>query len=91
VWTDQNVHYTYNNNGFVQRLSCVDPDPTIDSEESLVSTDGMKPFDIPTCVFGFTLALSELEEALKENGYDFDMGLVNGIQVVPDKESRGKK
>lgn len=51
------------------------PDPTIDSEESSMLTDGMTPFDVLTTVFGSTLAPSELEEALKVNGYDFDQAM----------------
>jgi hypothetical protein len=51
------------------------PDPTIDSEESSMLTDGMSPFDVLTTIFGSTLAPSELEEALKVNGYDFDKAM----------------
>jgi len=46
-----------------------------DSEESPMLTDGMSPFDVLTSIFGSTLAPSELEEALKVNGYDFDTAM----------------
>jgi hypothetical protein len=58
-----------------QLLSHPLTDPTIDSEESSMLTDGMTPFDVLTSVFGSTLAPSELEEALKVNGFDFDTAM----------------
>lgn len=39
------------------------------------STDGMTPFDVLSSVFGATLAPSELEDALANNGYDFESAM----------------
>ncbi|KAF4621777.1 hypothetical protein D9613_012141 [Agrocybe pediades] len=44
-------------------------DPT-SADETL--TDGMRPFDVLTSIFGSTIAPSELEDALAANGYDLD-------------------
>ncbi|KZT27794.1 hypothetical protein NEOLEDRAFT_1088013 [Neolentinus lepideus HHB14362 ss-1] len=41
-------------------------------EAAALLTDGMTPFDVLSSVFGATLAPSELEEALVNNGYDFE-------------------
>lgn len=38
-------------------------------------TDGMTPLDVLSSVFGSTLAPSELEEALSQNGYDFEKAM----------------
>lgn len=38
-------------------------------------TDGMTPLDVLGSVFGSTLAPSELEEALSQNGYDFEKAM----------------
>ncbi|KAF9258726.1 hypothetical protein L218DRAFT_1080285 [Marasmius fiardii PR-910] len=43
--------------------------------ENATLTDGMTPFDVLSSVFGSTLAPSELEEALAENGYDFERAM----------------
>lgn len=37
--------------------------------------DGMTPLDVLSSVFGSTLAPSELEDALSQNGYDFDRAM----------------
>jgi hypothetical protein len=47
----------------------------IDAEARSVLTDGMTPFDVPSSVFGSTLAPSELEDALAANGYDFERAM----------------
>ncbi|KAG1760855.1 hypothetical protein EDD22DRAFT_980446 [Suillus occidentalis] len=38
-------------------------------------TDGMTPLDVLSSVFGSTLAPSELEDALSQNGYDFERAM----------------
>ncbi|KAH7890675.1 hypothetical protein F5I97DRAFT_1837554 [Phlebopus sp. FC_14] len=38
-------------------------------------TDGMTPLDVLSSVFGSTIAPSELEEALSQNGYDFEKAM----------------
>lgn len=38
-------------------------------------TDGMTPFDVLSSVFGSSLAPSELEDALTNNGFDFDRAM----------------
>ncbi|KAH8093727.1 hypothetical protein BXZ70DRAFT_377025 [Cristinia sonorae] len=50
-------------------------DNEIDSEAAVMLTDGMTPFDVLSSVFGATLAPSELEEALAQNGYDFERAM----------------
>jgi hypothetical protein len=47
----------------------------LDPETAAMLTDGMTPIDVLSSVFGATLAPSELEEALANNGYDFDMAM----------------
>jgi len=47
----------------------------IDAEASAMLTDGMAPFDVLSSVFGSTLAPSELEDALANNGYDFERSM----------------
>ncbi|TFK51697.1 hypothetical protein OE88DRAFT_1658280 [Heliocybe sulcata] len=44
-------------------------------EAAALLTDGMTPFDVLSSVFGTTLAPSELEEALANNGYDFERAM----------------
>ncbi|KAH7927871.1 hypothetical protein BV22DRAFT_1006044 [Leucogyrophana mollusca] len=44
----------------------------MDAENAGFLTDGMTPLDVLSSVFGSTLAPSELEEALANNGYDFE-------------------
>lgn len=57
------------------------PDPSLlldqeqDPDSAAILTDGMTPFDVLSSVFGNTLAPSELEEALANNGYDFDRAM----------------
>ena len=46
-----------------------------DAEANAILTDGMTPFDVLTSVFGSSLAPSELEEALANNGYDFERAM----------------
>lgn len=50
-------------------------DEDIDSEAAAMLTDGMTPFDVLSSVFGATLAPSELEDALAQNGYDFERAM----------------
>ncbi|KAH9933329.1 uncharacterized protein B0H18DRAFT_1208064 [Fomitopsis serialis] len=50
-------------------------DEDIDPEAAAMLTDGMTPFDVLSSVFGATLAPSELEEALAQNGYDFERAM----------------
>ena len=54
-----------------------DPELSADTPEMEASmlTDGMTPFDVLSSVFGTTLAPSELEDALANNGYDFDRSM----------------
>ncbi|CCM00379.1 uncharacterized protein FIBRA_02409 [Fibroporia radiculosa] len=47
----------------------------VDSESAALLTDGMTPFDVLSSVFGATLAPSELEEALANNGYEFERAM----------------
>jgi hypothetical protein len=47
----------------------------LDPETAAMLTDGMTPIDVLSSVFGATLAPSELEEALANNGYDFDKAM----------------
>ncbi|KAF4621763.1 hypothetical protein D9613_012113 [Agrocybe pediades] len=47
-------------------------DPT-SPDETL--TDGMRPFDVLTSIFGSAIAPSELEDALAANGYDFERAM----------------
>lgn len=49
--------------------------PGEDSDTSGYLTDGMTPLDVLSSVFGSTLAPSELEEALSQNGYDFEKAM----------------
>jgi hypothetical protein len=46
-----------------------------ESEAQAVLTGGMTPFDVLSSVFGTTLAPSELEDALANNGYDFEKAM----------------
>ncbi|KAI0028096.1 hypothetical protein K488DRAFT_59564 [Vararia minispora EC-137] len=48
------------------------PHDNFDDEASDLLTSGMTPFDVLASVFGSSLAPSELEEALANNGYDFE-------------------
>ncbi|KAH9840126.1 uncharacterized protein C8Q71DRAFT_745921 [Rhodofomes roseus] len=50
-------------------------DEDSDPEATAMLTDGMTPFDVLSSVFGATLAPSELEEALAQNGYDFERAM----------------
>ncbi|KAL1676681.1 hypothetical protein EV122DRAFT_215920 [Schizophyllum commune] len=59
--------------------------PTDESQEAeldAVLTDGMTPFDVLSSVFGTTLAPSELEDALANNGYDFERAMSWLIEKV---------
>ncbi|KAF8845225.1 hypothetical protein BDN67DRAFT_962193 [Paxillus ammoniavirescens] len=49
--------------------------PGEDPDTSGYLTDGMTPLDVLSSVFGSTLAPSELEEALLQNGYDFEKAM----------------
>lgn len=49
--------------------------PGEDPDTSGYLTDGMTPLDVLSSVFGSTLAPSELEEALSQNGYDFEKAM----------------
>jgi hypothetical protein len=49
--------------------------PGEDPDTSGYLTDGMSPLDVLSSVFGSTLAPSELEEALSQNGYDFEKSM----------------
>lgn len=50
-------------------------DEDMDPEAAAMLTDGMTPFDVLSSVFGATLAPSELEDALAQNGYDFERAM----------------
>lgn len=52
-----------------------DKQQEVDPETAALLTDGMTPFDVLSSVFGATLAPSELEEALANNGYDFERAM----------------
>lgn len=49
--------------------------PEMEAEAAAMLTDGMAPFDVLSSVFGSTLAPSELEDALANNGYDFERSM----------------
>lgn len=49
--------------------------PGEDPDTAAYLTDGMTPLDVLSSVFGSTLAPSELEEALSQNGYDFEKAM----------------
>ncbi|KAF9221418.1 hypothetical protein BS17DRAFT_785354 [Gyrodon lividus] len=49
--------------------------PSEDPDTAGYLTDGMTPLDVLSSVFGSTLAPSELEEALSQNGYDFEKAM----------------
>ncbi|KAG9312896.1 hypothetical protein JVU11DRAFT_6329 [Chiua virens] len=49
--------------------------PGEDPDTAGYLTDGMTPLDVLSSVFGSTLAPSELEEALSQNGYDFERAM----------------
>lgn len=46
-----------------------------DMDANPMLTDGMNPLDVLGTIFGSTLAPSELEDALANNGYDFDRAM----------------
>lgn len=46
-----------------------------DGDAADLLTDGMTPFDVLSSVFGASLAPSELEDALANNGYDFERAM----------------
>lgn len=48
------------------------PDDQFSDPDAQLLTYGMTPFDVLSSVFGSTLPPSELEEALANNGYDFE-------------------
>jgi hypothetical protein len=50
---------------------------TDDAEANSILTDGMTPFDVLSSVFGSSLAPSELEDALANNGYDFERAMAS--------------
>ncbi|OCH93712.1 hypothetical protein OBBRIDRAFT_832477 [Obba rivulosa] len=56
-------------------LPVQDSDAEMDPEAAAMLTDGMTPLDVLSSVFGATLAPSELEEALANNGYDFERAM----------------
>ncbi|KAF4593252.1 hypothetical protein EYR38_008966 [Pleurotus pulmonarius] len=51
------------------------PESNDPDSENFMLTDGMTPFDVLSSVFGSTLAPSELEDALANNGYDFERSM----------------
>ncbi|PFH45911.1 hypothetical protein AMATHDRAFT_88609 [Amanita thiersii Skay4041] len=71
AWQMSYGYYPSDPNGY----GLFPPDILDDSEANAVLTDGMTPFDVLSSVFGSTLAPSELEEALANNGYDFDRAM----------------
>ncbi|KAM6496877.1 hypothetical protein JOM56_007350 [Amanita muscaria] len=54
-----------------------------DTEANSILTDGMTPFDVLSSVFGSSLAPSELEEALANNGYDFERAMAWLVDKAP--------
>ena len=59
-----------------QLLDSLQDDSDFDAETNGgMMADGMTPLDVLSMVFGSTLAPSELEEALSNNGYDFDRAM----------------
>ena len=59
-----------------QLIDSLQDDQEFDSETTgSMLADGMTPLDVLSMVFGSTLAPSELEEALANNGYDFDRAM----------------
>ncbi|EKM50388.1 uncharacterized protein PHACADRAFT_152320 [Phanerochaete carnosa HHB-10118-sp] len=58
-----------------QLLESLQDDSDLDAETNGTMADGMTPLDVLSMVFGSTLAPSELEEALANNGYDFDRAM----------------
>ena len=64
-------YYSPDSNGYGSSSA----ETTDDAEANSILTDGMTPFDVLSSVFGSTLAPSELEEALANNGYDFERSM----------------
>ncbi|THH32374.1 hypothetical protein EUX98_g1823 [Antrodiella citrinella] len=75
---DHRFHYS-GTSDFSQSLGTQSQTPStdneVDSEVAVMLTDGMTPFDVLSSVFGATLASSELEDALAQNGYDFERAM----------------
>ncbi|KAJ8591815.1 hypothetical protein M405DRAFT_92450 [Rhizopogon salebrosus TDB-379] len=64
--------------GYYQSSYDYDPQfdgPLDDPEGAGFLMDGMTPLDVLSSVFGSTLAPSELEDALSQNGYDFERAM----------------
>lgn len=55
----------------------------LNSQDNEAETDDMTPFDVLTSIFGSTLSQPELEEALENNGYDFE----SAMAWIVDKSS----
>jgi hypothetical protein len=45
------------------------------AQDNEAETDDMTPFDVLTSIFGSSLSQPELEEALENNGYDFEAAM----------------
>lgn len=58
-----------------QLLDSLQDDQEFDLDTNGLLADGMTPLDVLSMVFGSTLAPSELDEALSNNGYDFDRAM----------------
>ena len=65
--------------------------PDEDPDTTGYLTDGMTPLDVLSSVFGSTLAPSELEEALSQNGYDFEKAMAWLIdRALPSPPQHGQ-
>ncbi|EGN92263.1 hypothetical protein SERLA73DRAFT_173022 [Serpula lacrymans var. lacrymans S7.3] len=76
--SDASIGSPYMNDDQGQHQDAYDPGNAAletDYEAAALLTDGMTPFDVLSSVFGSTLAPSELEEALANNGYDFERAM----------------
>lgn len=80
-----------NLNAFSSPLMSSEPSQdSLEDDAQDVLTDGMTPFDVLSSVFGASLAPSELEDALANNGYDFDRAMAWLIdRMAPPQQSPG--
>jgi hypothetical protein len=70
-----NPPWSYHTMGPYDYPDEIEDTPEMAADAAAMLTDGMTPFDVLSSVFGSTLAPSELEDALAENGYDFERAM----------------
>ena len=73
--TDDAQYGGYYSNGEYGQLYNPADGEQYDMDANPMLTDGMTPLDVLSSIFGSALAPSELEEALTNNGYDFDRAM----------------